>query len=119
MDPLVTPADADALIAAAMTALPIEEVALEGADRRILRAPLVADRPLPPYDRVMMDGICFRTEDSLTAGSRLPNLGISIILTGLSLRTPSSIRNWKKDDRLESTFAIVDESSPSTCRDTT
>ncbi len=37
--------------------LPIEEVSLQDAVGRVLRRPIAADRDLPPFDRVMMDGI--------------------------------------------------------------
>lgn len=71
MEHLICPAEADTLIAAALSPLATESVALEKADRRILRTPLRADRPLPPYDRVMMDGICFRAAEAGASGDRL------------------------------------------------
>lgn len=40
-----------------------EGLPLAEAQGRILATGLVADRPLPPYNRVMMDGICFRMAD--------------------------------------------------------
>lgn len=60
MTPLATPAEAEAMILAHVPALDQEEVPLASSTGRILAAPLVADRPLPPYHRVMMDGISFR-----------------------------------------------------------
>ncbi len=59
MDPLITPAEAEAIVLRQFPVLESEEVSLHSAYGRILAAALVADRPLPPYHRVMMDGICF------------------------------------------------------------
>ena len=41
-----------------------EEVSLEGACCRVLRQPVFGDRDLPPFDRVMMDGIavCYKRQ---------------------------------------------------------
>jgi molybdopterin molybdotransferase len=41
----------------------VEEVALERAVGRILAQRVVADRPLPPFNRSAMDGYCLRLED--------------------------------------------------------
>jgi len=49
--------------------LPTEAVPLSQAAGRVLREPLVADRDLPPFDRVTMDGIAFRYE-RYAAGQR-------------------------------------------------
>jgi len=45
---------------------PVEPCRIEDAAGRVLRAPVVADRALPPYDRVMMDGfaLCWRDWES-------------------------------------------------------
>ena len=42
--------------------LPTETISLLKATGRTLRQPVSADRDLPPYDRVMMDGIAVRIE---------------------------------------------------------
>jgi len=63
MDPLITPTDAENLILNALPELGTETIPLPAAGGRILATELTADRPLPPYDRVMMDGICFRSSD--------------------------------------------------------
>lgn len=42
---------------------PVESCRIEHAAGRVLRAPVVADRALPPYDRVMMDGFALRGRD--------------------------------------------------------
>lgn len=63
MNPLITPDAAEAVILAHLPVLGTEEIPLEEAHGRILAGKLHADRPLPPYNRVMMDGICFRKAD--------------------------------------------------------
>lgn len=63
MDPLITPADAEAIILRSLPTLGTEKVQLEEATGRILARELTADRALPSYHRVMMDGICFRSAD--------------------------------------------------------
>lgn len=59
MNPLVSPADAEALIRAALPSPGGESIELRDAIGRCLAAPIVADRDLPPYARAMMDGIAF------------------------------------------------------------
>jgi len=54
---LISPEQAERLINASLPSLGDEQVALADARNRILREPVLADRPLPPFDRVMMDGI--------------------------------------------------------------
>ena len=63
MNPLITPDAAEAAALANLPVLGTEEIPLEEAHGRVLAIELHADRPLPPYDRVMMDGICFRKGD--------------------------------------------------------
>jgi molybdopterin molybdotransferase len=57
---LLTPAEADAAIAAALAPVPQEMARLQACAGRTLRADLVAERDAPPFDRVAMDGIAFR-----------------------------------------------------------
>ncbi|MGJ8695344.1 MAG: molybdopterin molybdotransferase MoeA [Verrucomicrobiaceae bacterium] len=57
---LLSPAEAEALILSSISPLPSEPVPLTEALNRVLREPLHADRPFPPFDRVTMDGIAFR-----------------------------------------------------------
>lgn len=45
-----------------LLALPDQMVTLEEAVGRVLRQPLTADRDVPPFNRVTMDGIAFRYE---------------------------------------------------------
>jgi molybdopterin molybdotransferase len=74
VDPLITLAAADA-ITAGLASLGSESAPLHLAIGRTLAAPLVADRPFPPYRRAMMDGIAF-------AADELPATG-PILLAGL------------------------------------
>ncbi len=63
MNPLITPDAAEAVTLAHLPTLGTEEIPLAEAHGRVLASELCADRPLPPYNRVMMDGICFRNAD--------------------------------------------------------
>ncbi|MGJ8724985.1 MAG: molybdopterin molybdotransferase MoeA [Roseibacillus sp.] len=63
MNPLITPAQADAHIREHITPLPAEQVPFDSALGRTLRESLVADRDFPPFDRVTMDGIACRSTD--------------------------------------------------------
>ncbi len=57
---MLTPAEAEAAIAAALAPVPQESVPLAACAGRVLREPLRAERDAPPFDRVAMDGIAFR-----------------------------------------------------------
>jgi molybdopterin molybdotransferase len=57
---MLTPAEAEALILASMPPMPTEDVPLAEAHGRVLRAHIRADRDLPPFDRVMLDGYALR-----------------------------------------------------------
>ena len=50
-------ADVDRLLTARAVTLPPEQCALMASVGRVLREPVLADRDLPPHDRVTMDGI--------------------------------------------------------------
>ncbi|MDP0490206.1 MAG: molybdopterin molybdotransferase MoeA [Verrucomicrobiota bacterium JB023] len=63
MNELITPSQADQIIRESIDPLPEELLYFLDATGFVLRAPLVADRPFPPYDRVMMDGIACRSQD--------------------------------------------------------
>ncbi len=54
---MLTPAEADAAIAAALAPAATEAVPLAGCAGRVLRQPVHAERDAPPFDRVTMDGI--------------------------------------------------------------
>lgn len=60
---MLTPAEVDAAIAAAIAPVPAETLRLGACAGRILRSTLRAERDAPPFDRVAMDGIAFRSED--------------------------------------------------------
>jgi molybdopterin molybdotransferase len=66
---LITPAEAERIILASVPTLPTDDCPLASAHGRILRAPLKADRDLPPFDRVTMDGFALR-HAALAAGVR-------------------------------------------------
>ncbi len=57
---LSTPAEVDRLIRDNTAPLPAEDCPLAQAHGRVLRSPLKADRDLPPFDRVTMDGYALR-----------------------------------------------------------
>jgi molybdopterin molybdotransferase len=61
---MLTPAEAERLILAAMAPFPVEECALGNAHGRVLRRDLHADRDLPPFDRVTLDGYALRAKDA-------------------------------------------------------
>jgi molybdopterin molybdotransferase len=57
---MLTPAEADQLILEHMPSFLREDCPLANAAGRILRQDIVADRDLPPFDRVTMDGYALR-----------------------------------------------------------
>jgi molybdopterin molybdotransferase len=60
---MLTPAEAEAAIAAAIAPVSQETVPLAACAGRVLRAALRAERDAPPFDRVAMDGIAFAGGD--------------------------------------------------------
>ena len=66
---MITPAEAERLMLAAIAPFPTEECALSAAHGRVLRADLRADRDLPPFDRVTLDGYALRAK-AAAAGRR-------------------------------------------------
>lgn len=54
---MMTVAEAEALVLSNITSFGIEEVPFMSAQGRVLAQDICADRPIPPYDRVTMDGI--------------------------------------------------------------
>jgi molybdopterin molybdotransferase len=66
---MLTPGEAERLIRENMPLLHREDCPLAAAHGRILRADLCADRDLPPFDRVTMDGYALRAS-ALAAGTR-------------------------------------------------
>jgi molybdopterin molybdotransferase len=84
---MLTPAEAEKLILESVPLLRREECPLASAHQRVLRSEILADRDLPPYDRVTMDGYAvrsaalangvraFRVEGVQAAGMRAFKLG--------------------------------------------
>ncbi len=66
---MLTPAEAERQILENMAAFPTEECALGEAHGRVLHQALTADRDLPPFNRVTMDGYALRHAD-WAAGQR-------------------------------------------------
>ena len=66
---VITPAEAETLVLASVASLPSEDVPLAEAHGRVLRADIRADRDLPPFDRVMLDGYALRAA-AWAAGGR-------------------------------------------------
>lgn len=60
MQALITVQEAENLIREHLATPPLETVSLTQAQGRYLGEDILADRPLPPFDRVMMDGIAIR-----------------------------------------------------------
>ncbi len=67
--PMLSVAEAEALIMESIGVLPTEDCPLGQAHGRILRQPLTADRDLPPFDRVALDGYALR-QAAWQAGTR-------------------------------------------------
>ncbi|GAB3340459.1 molybdopterin molybdotransferase MoeA [Larkinella ripae] len=57
---MISVAEAYSIVLNHSLAMPAETVPLARAAGRVLREPLVADRDLPPFDRVSMDGIAIQ-----------------------------------------------------------
>lgn len=66
---MLTPAAAEKLILETIATFHREDCPLATAHGRVLRADLLADRDLPPFDRVTMDGYALRAA-ALAAGTR-------------------------------------------------
>lgn len=65
----LSPADAARLVREACVAFPTEDCPIASAHGRVLRQEVVADRPLPPFDRVTLDGYALRARDAHGADS--------------------------------------------------
>lgn len=72
---LIAVEEAERRLAKAIKIGATESVALGEAAGRVLREPVRTDRPVPPYDRVMMDGIAVRAEDWSAGCRRFRPLG--------------------------------------------
>lgn len=69
MKELIPVNEAESLIRKHLTKAAVETIPLAQAQGRYLRENILADRPLPPFDRVMMDGIAISCS-SYEAGKR-------------------------------------------------
>ncbi len=63
MNPLIPPHEAKALIQPHLAPFPTIDCPIDKCAGRILREEVVADRPLPPFHRAMMDGYALRVAD--------------------------------------------------------
>lgn len=59
---MLSVAEAEKLVMDAVVLLPAEDCPLTEAHGRVLRQTLAADRDLPPFDRVAMDGYALRCD---------------------------------------------------------
>jgi molybdopterin molybdotransferase len=66
---MVSVTEAEALILAQVPRLPVEDCPLLQAHGRVLRQAVRADRAMPPFDRVTMDGYAVRAA-AVAAGQR-------------------------------------------------
>src|SRR5215510_13226302 len=67
---MLTPAEAERLILENVALFHREDAPLLAAHRRVLRTEIRADRDLPPFDRVTMDGYAIRAA-ALAEGTRV------------------------------------------------
>lgn len=66
---MLTPAEAEKLIAERLACLPIESLPLAQCAGAVLRENIYAERDQPPFDRVAMDGIALQS-DAVRSGNR-------------------------------------------------
>lgn len=69
---MLTPAEADELIARHLTCLPVESLPLAQCAGAVLRENLHAERDQPPFDRVAMDGIALDCAAAAHGQRRFP-----------------------------------------------
>lgn len=65
VDPLISIRTAESRIQESCRTIGTESVELAAAIGRILAEPLLADRPLPPFSRAMMDGVAFDSSQTV------------------------------------------------------
>ncbi len=73
---MLTPAEAEKLILASMLPAASEDCPLAEAHGRVLRREIRADRDLPPFDRVTMDGYALRSETLAEGGRTFRVIGV-------------------------------------------
>jgi molybdopterin molybdotransferase len=71
---MLSPAEAERLILENISPFHREDCAIASAERRVLRAEIRADRDLPPFDRVTMDGYALRSA-AVAGGARVFSVG--------------------------------------------
>jgi molybdopterin molybdotransferase len=71
---VLTPAQADAAIAAAIAPVSQERAPLPACAGRVLRSPVRAERDAPPFDRVAMDGIAIRFRSGAQRSFRMAGM---------------------------------------------
>lgn len=75
MQNLISVTQAENIIRQHLTTAAVEIVPLSKAQGRYLREDILADRPLPPFDRVMMDGIAIAHASFASGNARFPITG--------------------------------------------
>ena len=75
MQNLISVTQAENIICQHLTTAAVEIVPLSKAQGRYLREDILADRPLPPFDRVMMDGIAIAHASFASGNTRFPITG--------------------------------------------
>jgi len=75
MQNLISVTQAENIIRQHLTTAAAEIVPLSKAQGRYLREDILADRPLPPFDRVMMDGIAIAHASFASGNARFPITG--------------------------------------------
>ncbi|BDS07965.1 molybdopterin molybdenumtransferase MoeA [Oceaniferula spumae] len=94
VQPLISIHEAEDLILSQLPVLDWEETGLEHAYGRVLAETISADRPIPPYDRVMMDGVAISYQ-SFAAGRR------EFTITGTQAAGSPALTLENKDQCLE------------------
>ena len=122
-------ADVDRLLTTRAVTLPAEHCALLASLGRVLREPVLADRDLPPHDRVTMDGLAvaaaalnrgeqaLRVEDEARAGEPRKTLrdrdhGALRVMTGAVLPAGCDTVIRSEDVRLEAARAWLQPEAP-------
>ena len=75
MQNLISVTEAENIIRQHLTTAAVEIVPLSKAQGRYLREDILADRALPPFDRVMMDGIAIAHASFASGNTRFPITG--------------------------------------------
>ncbi len=88
MRPIISVADADVSLRTGLPLLPAEAVALQDAEGRVLREPIRADRDLPPFDRVMMDGFALHSK-----AAQMPSRTLRVLRVVRAGENPGSLES--------------------------